>query len=465
MPKEGSSRARRGSGSIFEKHGAYYGKWRIGGRMVTRKIGPKRPEGTRDGLTKVQAQRRLNEMMADTGAGLAQMAERITLEEAGRRLLADMQLKGKKRSTRSAYESTLRVHLVPSLPAELGKITGEDVERYMLVKLNGGRAVKSVFNDVAVLNRVFTFARRKRWVLTPNPVEEVERPRDPYLTDEVRYFRPEEVAALVRSCADCSRHTPEVRERMCRLPALRAEGLSWKACAGRLGVSESTVHYYRAHDLDEQDPERVKLAALDAALIETAVYTGLRQGELIALRWRDVDFAGENLYVERSRSRGEFVRPKSGRSRRVPLLDNVARTLARHSQQSSYVGENDLVFAHPETGKPLDPSKLLKRFKATCIRAGLDERPFHDLRHTYATRLATLGVDLIELQGFMGHQDIKTTMRYARFMPSGDTKSRLQARFDAADHKMDHKLSETQPHHEAIDATETAGFAGAAPPH
>jgi integrase len=76
------------------------------------------------------------------------------------------------------------------------------------------------------------------------------------------------------------------------------------------------------------------------------------------------------------------------------------------------------VFAHPVTGKPIDRSKLLKRFKAALRRAAVRPVRFHDLRHTFGTRMAGAGVPMRTLQEWMGHRDSKTTEIYADYSPN-----------------------------------------------
>jgi integrase len=149
--------------------------------------------------------------------------------------------------------------------------------------------------------------------------------------------------------------------------------------------------------------------------------TGLRQGELLGLRWRDIDWPAARIRVRQSYVRGEFGAPKSRRSSRsVPLADRVAGELERHFQRSEFQADDDLVFCHPETGRPLDRSRLTKRFKATAKRAGIRPVRFHDLRHTFGTRMAAAGVALRTLQEWMGHRDFKTTLIYADYQPSAE---------------------------------------------
>jgi integrase len=146
--------------------------------------------------------------------------------------------------------------------------------------------------------------------------------------------------------------------------------------------------------------------------------TGLRQGELIGLRWRDVDFHARKIRVVSPYVRGEFIDPKSAdSSRSVPMAERVAAALTALRAESLYPRERDLVFAHPETGKPLDRSKLVRRFKAALARADVRQITFHELRHTFGTRMAANGVALRRLQYWMGHADIKTTQVYAHYQP------------------------------------------------
>jgi integrase len=151
----------------------------------------------------------------------------------------------------------------------------------------------------------------------------------------------------------------------------------------------------------------------------TAAMTGMRQGELLALGWRDVDWTAQRIRVRRNFVRGEFGTPKSKRaSRSVPLASRVAGELDRLYQASPHKADDDLAFAHPATGKPIDRSKLLKRYKAALRRAGVREVRFHDLRHTFGTRMAAQGVPMRALQEMLGHRDFKTTLIYADYAPS-----------------------------------------------
>ena len=108
----------------------------------------------------------------------------------------------------------------------------------------------------------------------------------------------------------------------------------------------------------------------------------------------------------RRRARGKPLR--AARRARGRELDAL-------SKRSAYTGDADLVFGHPLIGKPLDRSKVLKRFKAALVVAGVREVRFHDLRHTFGTRMAAAGVPMRTLQEWLGHRDFATTLIYADY--------------------------------------------------
>jgi len=83
-----------------------------------------------------------------------------------------------------------------------------------------------------------------------------------------------------------------------------------------------------------------------------------------------------------------------------------------------YPRDRDLVFCHPGTGNPLDRSKLVRRSKRAIARADVHHVTFHELRHTFGTRMAAAGTALRTLQHRMGHADSKTTQVYAYYQPS-----------------------------------------------
>jgi integrase len=251
---------------------------------------------------------------------------------------------GRKRSTVGEYESMMRVHLTPYFGTRaIGRIDTADVEGYIARKAREGKAPKTVRNHLGLLHSIFTYSERRGWS-RGNPCKHVDAPRAGEGDADIRFLDEAELAALLRAVdvlLDGVRDPDSGR-------TLRAESLR-------------------------------RIYCLDRALYLTAALTGLRQGELLGLRWRDIDWRAGRIRVRWSWVRGEMGTPKSKRSTRaVPLAATVARDLELHFQRSAYQADDDLVFAHPETGGPLDRSKLLKRFKTAARHAGIRDVRFHE---------------------------------------------------------------------------------------
>jgi integrase len=145
----------------------------------------------------------------------------------------------------------------------------------------------------------------------------------------------------------------------------------------------------------------------------------------VALRWRDVDFAGRKLIVRRALSGDTEVRStKSRRAREVPLPDQAAAALDRLSRRGEFTGPDDYVFAS-RLGRRLDPSALRRRFERARDAARLEPLRFHALRHTYGSLLVAGGVDLVSVKAAMGHSRITTTERYLHARPAGELADRF----------------------------------------
>ena len=144
----------------------------------------------------------------------------------------------------------------------------------------------------------------------------------------------------------------------------------------------------------------------------TLLWTGMRLGEVIALRWEDIIWSSSQIRVRRSYYRGQYVTPKSGKGRDIPMNSVLVEVLKglRHLK-------GDLVFCTAE-GKPLDPANAKRPFQAALRRAGLPRTRIHDLRHSFASQLVAKGVPLKAVQELLGHADIKMTLRYSHLAPS-----------------------------------------------
>ena len=339
---------------------AWYAKYRLpDGRQVQKKLGPawtdrgRPPAGY---FTKRLAENRLREILDEARRGtLAGMLRTgATFADAAAEYLRYIEVdRGRKPSTVRGYRSAIAKHLLPAFGSmAVEAVTPEAIERW-----SAGFTGSIRGRNKLLIQMHGILGRAKRvYGLQINAAAEVEKfPQRP--AGNIQVFSPEEVWSLVRAAAS------------------------------------------------EQD----------AALYLTAPFTGLRMGELLALCWRDVDFPGSTLRVRASYYAGALTTPKSGKVRSVPLAPDVAAVLAKLGQREDWLGDDDLVFPG-EAGGYLDGSALRRRYKVALKAANLRPLRFHDLRHTFGTRMIAKA-DIRRVQEWMGHADIQTTMRYLHYAP------------------------------------------------
>jgi integrase len=161
----------------------------------------------------------------------------------------------------------------------------------------------------------------------------------------------------------------------------------------------------RLLDAVKSDPARF-------ALLTTASDAGLRQGELIALEWGDVDLVARALTVRRSSWPGIVGAPKSGRDRKLPLTARLRAALKAHRHLRS-----ELVFCH-EDGSPFTQSAIEAALRYTSKRAGLRSIGSHVLRHSFCSHLAMRGAAPKAIQELAGHSTLSMTLRYMHLVPS-----------------------------------------------
>src|SRR4051794_6491447 len=304
------------SGHIYRHDGARGPVWRAkyrlpDGRQVHKTIGPVWTERGRPRagyFTKRGAEAWLRQTLDQARAGVLTGMVRtgVSFADACAEYLRYIEHDlDRKPSTLGDYRSVIRAHLLPAFDLlRLEDVTYDEIEAWKgTLRMSNRTKVKVL----TVLNGIMARARRLHR-LPVNPMADVEKPRHRRST-AIEVFSPEEILALVRAA----------------------------------------------------DSEQ------DGAIYLTAAFTGLRRGELVALRWRDVDFAAQRIRVSGSYSAGRLTTPKSGEVRSVPLAPAVAETLARLGQREFWVAEDDLVFPGV-LGRYLDASALSRRYKAALKR-------------------------------------------------------------------------------------------------
>ncbi len=212
--------------------------------------------------------------------------------------------------------------------------------------------------------------------------------------------------------------------------------------AVKMGLMNRNV----AKAVDPPRPRRAKIATLSSddipkflevasdtayyCLFFTALSTGMRLGEILGLRWCDVDFNSGSLFVVQSLYKRsgvcEMIEPKSPHSRRqiampASLIAVLEKQGVVQEAQKGLLGKSitkrDLVFAHPD-GKPLDPGVVSHSFSKILIKAGLPHIRFHDLRHTHATLLLKADIHPKIVSERLGHASIGITLdTYSHVLP------------------------------------------------
>lgn len=395
-----------GMGQLYLKHGAYYGRWRtLDGRKLNRKISAARADTGTAGLTRAEAERQFRKIQeAEERRPIRAGAECHTLDEVVDSLRRRRAVEGARKSYLQGCESMQRVHISPRLGDKpVDRVTIADVETVAAAMLDAGLAPKTVRNVVTFMHSVLEHAIDRGWTMQ-NPVRRASRPKRRRAGDanpDLQFLTVPELEAVLRAIPD---------DVVVREPAPTRRG--------------------RAGSAPPVPPD--VLGPVIRVVVLTAAMTGLRQSELLGLRWRDVDWTAQRIRVRNAWVRGEHSgEGKSDLSTRrsVPMADRLARELDRWSRRTLYGADDDLVFAHPQSGRPLDRSKLGRRFKAACADAGVRPVRFHDLRHTFATRLAASGQPMRTIQEFLGHADSKTTQIYAHYAPSAHEVEMVNAAF------------------------------------
>jgi integrase len=266
-------------------------------------------------------------------------------------------------TTYATYETLLRVHVIPVLGrVKLAALTPQHLQRLYADRLQSGLSPQSVRKIHAVIHRGLEQA--VRWnLLFRNPADFVSQPSD--VRHEIRPLSPEGARRFLEAA--------------------------------------------------REDPFE--------ALYVLAITTGMRQGELLALRWKEIDLGTGSLHITGTVTRTpeglRITEPKTkGSRRRIDLGKSAVESLKRHRQKQAVERlkagprwqDNDLVFAN-EVGNPVEASNLRRRsFEPLLARAGLDRMRFHDLRHSAATLLLGEGIHPKIVSERLGHSRVGVTL-------------------------------------------------------
>lgn len=323
------------------------------------------------GATAKEVQEKKTRLLADQLNGLPVEPSKQNLKQFLETWLEDTAKTSVAPRTYARYESLVRVHIVPALGnIALGKLSAQHLQRFYRQKQEAGE------HNIAKKCHVLlhrALGQALRWGLVPRNVADlVDAPRVPH--KEMKVLTPEEAQKFLEA----------------------AQG----------------DRFY--------------------ALYALAIACGLRLGELLGLKWEDIDFGAGTLQVRRQlqwvKGGPQFMEPKTKQSRRTIFLPPLAVTaLKEHRKKqreerlrlADVWQDNGLVFC-TEIGTPINPPNLHRRsFRPILERAGVTRVRFHDLRHTCATLLLMEGTNPRVVQEQLGHSNIATTLGlYSHVLPS-----------------------------------------------
>jgi integrase len=332
------------------------------------------PTGTKRkavyGKTRREVDEKLTKAKMDRDIGLAFDAGNLKVGEYLTRWLPDGVKDTVKQTTYESYERLARVHLVPALGRiKLKNLTPAHVRALYREKRDSGLSATSVQRIHALLHKALKQAVNDD-LIPRNVTEAIKAPRQ--VRKEIQALPPEQARAFLRA-----------------------------AESDRLG-----------------------------ALYLLAIHTGLRQGELLGLKWGDVDLDRGTLQVRRTLSAAKggptFTTPKSNNGRSVRLTARAAQALRDHRKrqveeqlkQGGRWQDTGLVFTST-VGTPLNRHYVFGRsFKPLLRRAGLPNVPFHALRHSFATLMLSGREHPKVVQEMLGHSRINTTLDfYSHVLP------------------------------------------------
>lgn len=278
------------------------------------------------------------------------------------------------------------------------EIYTRDVNKFLDKIAAAGVSPRTVNKHRQLISAIYGYGcQEATYGLPRNPAKGSDRRQEPEPA-RLEFYSPEEIEALARSLENGQHRDPDA-------PA----------------VNDDEKLAQHAEDLQ------------DAELVRVAAYAGLRRGELVALRWRHVDFEKRKIVVQRAVSANvDATSTKSRKAREVPLPDQAAGALDRLSQRGHFTAPNDYVFVN-RLGRRLDASALRRRVSRAREAAGLRELRFHDLRHTYGSLLVAGGVDLASVKAAMGHARLSTTERYLHARSATDLAERFTQAFRGVD--------------------------------
>lgn len=330
-------------------------------------LGRRRRKSMPAGTKKAEAEEELRSIQDRLAKGYYRPDREIPRFEDLAAVWSEFKKNNVRRSTWDTYDGHVRNHFEDINPMKVNRVTVAVVERFIAGKLRQKVSPATLKKILITFNQIMQYAVRHRYI-DHNPVRDAERPRAQASAQKaaMHVLDRAQVAALVNAV---------------------------------------------------ENPKYKVMFAL-------AVLSGLRQGELIGLRWPDVKWESSQIHIQRSYNHNAWNPPKSESSNR--LVDIGPGAAAMLWEWSTVCPKSDLSLIFPsKSGKPLHYSNVVRRFFQPALKkAGLPRIRFHDLRHTYASLLIDQGENIKYIQNQMGHSKPDVTLNvYAHLLTPSNPES------------------------------------------
>ncbi len=309
--------------------------------------------------TKAEAERYLTAIRLELEKGSCKKQNKqLTFKDIANSFMENYAVSYCRKSTVSGYYGYLKNHILPYFQNYKAiEITANHIRAYIVQMQEKGLKNKTINHTINLLSGIFNKAVEAGFV-TYNPVASVSRLKLPHM--EMEFLDTFDIKALLNTAK-----------------------------------SEFPTFY---------------------PLLQTAIATGMRRGELLALTWNDIDFERKLIRVNKSYHNGSLEETKTKKSvRNVCFPENLGAVLM---EWKKIAPKSKVVFCS-STGSYLDPNNMSKRYFKPCLeKAGVKNIRFHDLRHTYASLMIAKKMPIKFIQQQMGHSSIQVTLdKYGHLMP------------------------------------------------
>jgi len=263
-------------------------------------------------------------------------------------------------STWSNYDGLARNHFHDFDRIKINRITTANIEKFITARQNQGMHIKTLKRILMMIGQIMAYAVRHKYI-SYNPIRDIERPKS------------------------------QGKEKMATIKILTPE----------------EINAFLQVEMDQKY----------RTLFMLAIFSGARQGELLGLKWSDVDWENKQIHIQRTFNNQSWYDVKTKTSNRRIDIGPIMMTELKKWKLACPISELDLIFPNI-AGNPIDSCNMYYRyFKPALKRAGLGKVRFHDLRHTYASLLIEQGENIKYVQTQLGYSNPTITLNvYAHLM-------------------------------------------------